>query len=106
MSHDHFVELDQLPVALGCDGGTTTKPYGDNVPICTAAMYRTVRRDYAKLYGGNWRRGRIGTLIKYPGKSRMPKTDYPGSHTTNNVTIVFSIRQNLACIRSNKRRNM
>jgi len=51
-----------------------TKLYCGNLPNCMAAMYQSIRWQYTKLYGGNWRRGRGGTLTKCPGKSRKPKT--------------------------------
>jgi len=39
-----------------------TKPYGGNVPNCTAAIGLG---------------GRGGSLTKHPGKSRKPKSPYP-----------------------------
>ena len=78
------VELRQLPVAPCDDGGTNTKPYGGNVSNLTAAMYQTIRRQCTKLYCGNVPNctaaigvgGRGGTLTKYPGKSRNPKSPH------------------------------
>jgi len=71
MSRYHRVELGQLPVALRWRWRKYyrtlrrqfTKLYGGNVPNFTAAMYQ--------LYGGNWRRGQPD---KIPWKFRKPKS--------------------------------
>ena len=72
-----------------------TKPYGGNVPNLTAAMYQTIRRKFTKPHGGNVPNctaaigvgGHGGTLTKYPGKSRKPKTPQLATNTTNNIKL-------------------
>ena len=60
-------------------------------------MYQTIRRQCTKLYGGNVPNctaaigvGGGGTLTKYPGKSRKPKSPYPGSYSLSKFSKVNS----------------
>jgi len=66
------------------------------LPNLAAAMYQTVRQQCTKLYGGNWRRGRGGTLTKYHGTRRNPKTPHKWPHTTkDNLNLAKNTRDTL-----------
>ena len=59
----------------------------EQLPNFASAMYQTIRRQYTKVYGGNWRSGCGGTLTKYAGKSRKTKSLYQASNTIYNEAV-------------------